>query len=169
MSTKLTRKPSAAGYDLVDSHALALTQATETFRERMVLWLLARLKEDGFEGLKANQLTFLGSLDCGVNFAAGLARTLGISRQAVHKTVRELERAGWLATRPDDDLGNQRVIVFTEEGERMMACARKHFLNLDTLLLQKFGEGLLADLQNLLDFDPLVQRSSRPKKDDSDA
>ncbi|AXI48513.1 MarR family transcriptional regulator [Sulfitobacter sp. SK012] len=154
MSTELTRKSPVAGFDLLESHALALTQATEIFRERMITWLLSKLLNDGFEGLKANQLTFLGSLDCGANFAAELARTLRISRQAVHKTVRELETAGWLATRPDEKLGNQRIIVFTEEGERMMSRARAHFSELDTLLQREFGEDKLLELQGLLGFDP---------------
>ncbi|MGB7240721.1 MAG: MarR family winged helix-turn-helix transcriptional regulator [Sulfitobacter sp.] len=154
MSTRLTKTSAIAGYDLVDSHALAFTQATESFRERIIVWLLSKLWKDGFEGLKANQLVFLGSLDCGVNFASELARTLGISRQAVHKTVRELEDADWLATRPDAARGNQRVIVFTKEGERMMSHARAHFLTLDTLLMQKFGKERLAELLDLLSLDP---------------
>ena len=154
MSTKLTSKSPTTGFELVESHALTLTQATEVFRDRMILWLLSKLSNDGFEGLKASQLTFLGSLDCGANIAAELARTLRISRQAVHKTVRELEAAGWLATRPDEKLGNQRVIVFTEEGERMMSHARAHFLELDALLLREFGDERLVELQVLLSFDP---------------
>lgn len=166
MSTELPRRSLVSGYTLVDSHSLALTQATEAFRERMVVWLLSRLAGDGFQELTANQLTFLGSLDCGVNYAAGLARSLGISRQAVHKTVRDLEKAGWLATRPDDTLGNQRVIVFTKEGERMMARAREHFLELDDLLIRKFGEESLADFQRLLDFDPVAQQI--PELDEGD-
>ena len=154
MSTKLTRTSPTAGFDLVDSHVLELTQATASFRERMVLWLISNLRDDGFEGLKANQLSFLGSLDCGANYAAELARTLGISRQAVHKIVGELESIGWLATRPDPALGNQRVIVFTEEGERMMSHARAHFARLDQLLLQQFSEENLAMVQAVLGFDP---------------
>ncbi|MGB0507084.1 MAG: MarR family winged helix-turn-helix transcriptional regulator [Pikeienuella sp.] len=155
MSTKLTRRSPVAGYELSDSHSLALTLAADCFRDRMVYWLLEKLWRDGFEGLKAGQLSFLGSLDCGVNFAAELARTLAISRQAVHKTVRELEAAGWLATQPDESLGNQRVIVFTEEGERMMSHARAHFLTLDSLLTEQFGEEKLTELRGLLDFDPV--------------
>ncbi|EBA05177.1 transcriptional regulator, MarR family protein [Rhodobacteraceae bacterium HTCC2150] len=143
-----------AGHPLVESQSLALTQSTQMFRERMVAWLISRLSDDGFDGLKANQLTFLGSLDCGVNYAAALARSLGISRQAVHKTVKEMEKYGWLATRPDETLKNQRVIVFTAEGERMMARAREYFLELDDQLIQKFGQENLAELQNLLAFDP---------------
>lgn len=154
MSTKFTRRSPKAGYELVDSRALALIQATDSFRDRMVVWLISKLHEDGFPGLTAGQLTFLGSLDCGANFAAEVARTLRISRQAVHKTVKELEGAGWLATRPDDVLGNQRVIVFTDEGERMMSCARTHFLSLDDLLAERFGEVALANLMLVLDFDP---------------
>lgn len=157
MSTKLTRSSPNAGYDLVDSRALALTQGADSFRERMVHWLLFKLHDDGFQGLKAGQLSFLGSLDCGVNYAAELARSLSISRQAVHKTVRELEGAGWLATRPDAALGNQRVIVFTDEGERMMSHARAHFLVLDSMLERQFGAETLAALQAVLGFDPDAQ------------
>ncbi|MEP4197296.1 MAG: MarR family winged helix-turn-helix transcriptional regulator [Aliishimia sp.] len=154
MSTELPRTSPLAGFDLLDSHALGLTQAAASFRDRMTVWLLSKLHDDGFEGLKAGQLSFLGSLDCGVNFAAELARTLQISRQAIHKTVRELEDAGWLTTRPDDTLGNQRVIVFTQEGERMMSYARAHFQTMDALLIAQFGADRLADLQELLNFEP---------------
>lgn len=120
----------------------------------MTDWLLSKLWNDGFEGLKAGQLTFLGALECGANFASELARVLKLSRQAVHKTVRELEDAGWLATRPDAALGNQRVIVLTKEGERMMSHARAHFLALDTLLKQRFSEQSLAEFHDVLSFDP---------------
>ncbi len=155
MSTKLTRKSPTASYDLVASHSLALTQSCEDFRARMVNWLLLQLEDDGFQNLTPSQLSFLGSLDCGVNYAAQLARVLGISRQAVHKTVRELERAGWLTTRPDEQLGNQRVIVFTDEGERMMSQARLHFLKLDSQLIKIYGKKTLDELQKVLQFDPL--------------
>ncbi len=156
MSTKLTKKSPIAGFELVDSKALILTQLSGGFRDRMVNWLLSQLKEDGFKTLKANQLTFLGTLDCGVNYAAELARLLGVSRQAIHKTLRELEHAGWLETKPDEVHGNQRVIVFTAEGERMMAQARAHFLKLDQLLAAQFSAQELANLEKLLEFDPFA-------------
>lgn len=35
-----------------------------------------------------------------------------------------------------------------------MSCARAHFLTLDNLLAQEFGEEKLAELQSLLRFDP---------------
>lgn len=162
MSTKLTRgvkskavrKSPSAGYDLLDSQSLALTQAVGGFQNRITTWLLNQLRSEGFEHLTASQLGFLGTLDCGTNHAAKLARTLGISRQAVHKTVRELEALHWLKTQPDEELGNQKVILFTPEGERMMACARKLFFDLDKVLLNQFGEKGLQDLESFLKFNP---------------
>lgn len=153
MSTKLTKSP-RAGFDLLDSHALALTMATGGFQDRMIAWLLGRLNAEGFTPLSASQLSFLGALDCGPNHAAELARKLGVSRQAVHKTVRELESAGWLETGPDKEFGNQRVIRFTREGERMMAVARRLFAELDESLVATFGERGLRSLKRFLAFDP---------------
>lgn len=155
MSTKVTRKSPRAGLDLADSHALSLTQAMGAWLDRTSVWLLEKLERDGFAKLTGSQLAFLGALDCGPNHASNLARGLGISRQAVYKTVRELERAGWLTTEPDEKIGNQRVITFTIEGERMMAAARQHFSNLDKALLNEFGEASLKQMGQFLDFNPL--------------
>ena len=156
MSTKLTRSSPKAGYDLVDSHALALTQGAGVFQQRLVEWLLAKLARDGFTPLSASQLSFLGTLDCGVNFASELARRLNISRQAIHKTVKEMEALGWLETRLDATLGNQRIIEFTTEGERMMSCARAHFAALDAVLAEEFGADALASMTRLMEFEPPV-------------
>ena len=97
-------------------------------------WLLARLHRDGFAGLTAGQLEFLGQLDCGANHAAALARDLQVSRQAIHKTVAELTKRGWLNLHVDPHHGNQKVITFTGEGERMMSRARAHFRMLDSVI-----------------------------------
>ncbi len=153
MSTKLTKSP-RAGLDLVDSRALALTQAVRGFQARMAAWLLDQLAAEGYTPLSASQLGFLGALDCGPNHAAELARGLGLSRQAVHKTVRELEQAGWLETGPDAQLGNQRVIRFSPKGEQLMASARHLFAQLDETLLTAFGEEGVRDLRRFLEFDP---------------
>ncbi len=151
----MTRKSPKAGLDLADSQSLSLTLGMNVFLENITHWLLRQLANDGFTTLTASQLSFLGALDCGPNHASNVARQLSISRQAVHKTVRELESDGWLQTQPDEKRGNQRGIVFTVEGERMMSKAREHFASLDATLIDKFGTKSLATLQQLLEFDPL--------------
>lgn len=157
MSTKLTtesRKSPLAQFDLPNSHSLSLTMAMDDFQKRMIDWLLARLIDQGFTDLSAGYLTFLGALDCGPNHAAELARGLGISRQAVHKKIKELESLGWLQTVSDTELGNQRVILFTTEGERMMSCARQHFAKLDDALLSEFSANEVELFYRFLEFVP---------------
>ena len=101
------------------------------------------MHSEGFEALTGPALSFLGSLDCGINHASALARNLGVSRQAVHKQVRELEAHGWLATAPHPEKGNQKVIIFTPEGERMMSVARQRFADLDRELESQLQSDLM--------------------------
>jgi len=138
LSSKFTTSP--GGYEMAESRSLRLTFALERFQD----WLIGRLghalQSDGFDDMTAARLSFLGALDCGENHASAVARRMQITRQAVHKTVRELEGLGWLTTRPDPERGNQRVIVFTEEGERLIARARAHFAALDDRLSAHFAD-----------------------------
>ncbi|CAN0594311.1 unnamed protein product, partial [Ectocarpus sp. 12 AP-2014] len=137
LSIKMTTSP--YGFVLADSGSLSLIHAIGGFQSRLLEWLVGELRNEGFEELTGAMLTFLGSLDCGENHASALARTLGISRQAIHKQVRELEALRWLRTTPHPNKGNQRVIVFTAEGERMMSVARTMFADLDAKLEAALG------------------------------
>lgn len=149
MSTKLTTSPQG-GFELADSRSLNLVRQLTGFRSRIVEWLIAGLRQDGFTGLTATQLTFMGELDCGVNQASELARRLGVSRQAIHKSVKDLTKLGWLKTDTHPDFGNQKIITFTIEGERMMSLARLHFADLDKLLEDRFGKQSLDALSAML-------------------
>lgn len=150
LSTDFTTYSPLAGYRLVDSRSLKLMRAVADFQSRVMAWLLDRLHRDGFEGLTASQLSFLGQLDCGANHAAALARGLGISRQAVHKTVSELATKGWLTMHADTQYRNQKVIQFTAAGERMMARARMHFRELDDIIEAAGGAGAIASIERVL-------------------
>lgn len=141
------------GFELAESRSLALAQAAGGFQARAVGWLVARLRRNGFSGLTAAQLAFLGALDCGDNHASALARSLGVSRQAIHKQVKELTALGWLETAADPRLGNQKTIRFTVEGERMMSAARAAFAELDARLEAALGTGALDAATAALAFD----------------
>ncbi|MEM9059499.1 MAG: MarR family winged helix-turn-helix transcriptional regulator [Pseudomonadota bacterium] len=154
MSTKLTRSPKA-GYELAESRSLRLVFQLDAFRDRMLAWLLQHLRDDGFPALTSKHLTFMGELDCGTNHASELARRLAVSRQAIHKSVAELTAIGWLETTQNPDLGNQKVIEFTAEGERLMARARHYFALLDGSLEDRFGSEMLDRLSDLLESDAL--------------
>lgn len=97
-----------------------------------------------------SHLAFLGALDCGPNGAAQIAGDLGIARQAVRKKVKELEACVWLQTAPDPIRGNQRVIPFTNEGERMMSEVRALFQQLDDRLFARWDPARIKGVFDLL-------------------
>ena len=134
MSTRLTSENSSTAYEMADSRSLRLVHLTSSFEKRAQKWLVGLLRGRGFTELTQSQLNFLGALDCGPNNASQIASTLGITRQAVHKTVKELETCGWLKSETDPIRKNQRIITFTNEGERMMSDARALFKQLDEKL-----------------------------------
>ena len=149
LSTTLTTSPQG-GFELSESRSLNLIRQLADFQTRMVIWLIAGLHKDGFTKLTAKQLTFMGELDCGVNNASELARRLGVSRQAIHKSVKDLSGVGWLETTNHPEFGNQKIIQFTIEGERLMSHARQHFAELDQILESRFGKDDLDGLSAVL-------------------
>ncbi|MEP5727912.1 MAG: MarR family winged helix-turn-helix transcriptional regulator [Sulfitobacter sp.] len=134
MSTKLTTRGDGPVYEMAESRSLKLVHLASNFERRTQKWLVHLLRDQGFPDLTQSQLSFLGALDCGPNSASQIANDLGITRQAVHKTVKELETCGWLISRADPIRRNQRIITFTDEGERMMSQARALFKQLDDRL-----------------------------------
>ncbi len=92
MSTKLTTSKAQPAYEMADSRSLRLVHLASNFERRVQKWLVDLLHSRGFTGLTQSQLSFLGALDCGPNSASQIANDLGITRQAVHKTVKELQQ-----------------------------------------------------------------------------
>ena len=119
---------------MADSRMLRLFQACRRLQEQLTETLVARLRARGYQGVTAGHLTFLAELECGENHAAELARRTGISRQAVHKQVKELAALGLLDERPDPQRRNQRTIVFTDRGIQLIADARAILAEMDAEL-----------------------------------
>lgn len=135
---------------MADSRSLKLVHLASNFERSVQKWLVDLLHTRGFVGLTQSQLSFLGALDCGPNSASQIANDLGITRQAVHKTVKELEAFGWLVGEVDPTRRNQRIINFTDEGERMMSEARALFKQLDERLFANWKSDEINAVFSLL-------------------
>jgi len=130
---------------MVESRALSLFHACRAYQEELV----ARLREmlamrEGLE-IGTGQLGFLAQLDCGVTQASAIARELGVSRQAVHRQVRELEALGLLRLEVDRDRRNANLIAFTERGIALMALCRQCLAELDAELAARAGGADVLD------------------------
>lgn len=151
MSTRLT----SGAIPMVESHSLQLILAAAQVQESTALYLSKSLKNKGYKSATPSILNFLSTLECGVNHGSEIARTLGVSRQMVAKTVKELCEAGYLEQR--DGIGKQKEIVFTETGELLMSDARQLLADVDKTLKNEVGQvqleatvSCLKNIQNLM-------------------
>lgn len=152
MSTRLTQK----GTPMVDSLSLKLISNSSTITDKVTKYLALELSHMGYNTISPALLNFLSALDCGINYGSEIARTLGVSRQMVAKTVKELCNDGFLEQ--VDGTGKQKEILFTLKGERLIADARELLAKLDALLFKSLGEHTVSqtiqqldDIQSLID------------------
>jgi DNA-binding MarR family transcriptional regulator len=145
MSTRFT----AQGVPMVDSRSLRVAAATAAARDQIVKWVADGLTADGFEDVSPSVLEFLDALDCGANVASEIARSLGVSRQMVAKTVRELRHSGYLEQ--VEGRGRQKTIVFTRQGQQLMARVRQRLRELDDIIDTEIGSRRLEDAIESLD------------------
>lgn len=139
MSTRFTSR----GVPMAESQSLRLVQAAGAVQEQITAHAARTLADRGYDHVSASMLGFLGALDCGVNYGSEIARRLGVSRQMVAKTVRELCRVGYLEQA--EGPGRQKQILFTATGEQLMSDVRQLLTELDTLLERQIGQKALTD------------------------
>jgi len=139
MSTRFT----TGDVQMVESRSLQLATLSAAVRDRLVRRVADGLRADGFDDVSPATLEFLSALDCGVNVASEIARSLGVSRQMVAKTVKELSQLDYLAQH--EGKGRQKRIVFTSRGELLMARVRQRLRELDSVIAAQSGASRLDD------------------------
>lgn len=70
---------------------------------------------------------------------AEIARSLRLSRQAVHSTIGSLVDAGFFALEPDPTDGRMKIVMLTEQGWRMFNDANSIVEQLGTALEKRIG------------------------------
>lgn len=79
-----------------------------------------------------------------------LARRLGVSRQAAHRTATEATLLGLAEFVPDPDHARIVRLQFTQAGWAMSAQATRDFEDLETRLKERIGSKNLNELKRLL-------------------
>jgi len=104
----------------------------------------------GHARLTSAHLMFLNNLDCGVTHASEVARRMGVSRQAVYRSTRELQKLGVLGLEVDPARKTQKIIRMTEYGQRVALDARACLDEIETALKKRLGKGDLEALASAL-------------------
>ncbi len=147
MSTKLTVKDADAPLEQ------PLGQALISANQWMSSSLLHLMSAKGHVKLTGAHLTFYCHLNCGVTHASEVARRMGISRQAVYKITRELQRIGALELQEDPDDKRQKTICMTELGERVALDARAAMAEVEVHLQDIVGPKQFESLVHILRLD----------------
>ena len=102
--------------------------------------VLNLMAERGHAEFTVAHLMFLANLDCGVTHAALVARRLGITRQAVYRTTRELQNLGVLSLESDPQRRNQKVIGMTPRGLKVVSVARSCLDAVEAAIRDRIGQ-----------------------------
>lgn len=89
------------------------------------------LASAGFDGSGPASWYLLHSIPADGGRASSMARTLGVSKQAVGQTLEELESCGYIRRERDPDDGRALIVLLTEEGQRVVRAGE------DALLAQE--------------------------------
>jgi DNA-binding MarR family transcriptional regulator len=129
----------------------------------------ARLEAKGFEGLRDSHGFIVQHLLREPQSISALAALIGITQQAVSKSVAELARNGYVQDVPSDDARVRRLRL-SPRGRAAVQAARACRRELDADLAEAAGPAayaqakqvLLAALERLNALDPIRQRKVRP-------
>jgi len=156
-------RASAFPIDLPALGALHLAQFVGTFANRHIL---ADMKRAGFGDLRESHGYLIQHLLKGPHSVGQLSRLLGISQQAVSKTVAELTRSGYLETQAGEEDARVRLVQLTERGHASVLAARRFRERLERRLQTRLGPkrsaalraSLVAVLQELGGTDSVLSR-----------
>ncbi len=92
-------------------------------------------------------LTHMAGKPCNM---AELARRLGVSRQAVHKTVMGLASRNILTLTDDPDRGNAKLVLYTEHGREINRAGARMIDKIEQRIAHKMGRDAMEQLRLLL-------------------
>jgi DNA-binding MarR family transcriptional regulator len=104
----------------------------------------SRLERRGFTGLRLSHGFLVQRLVEDEQSIAALAAALGVTQQAVSKTVAELERLGYVRRRADPRDRRVRLVALTDRGRQAVDAAREERAAVEAELRERLGPRRVA-------------------------
>jgi len=111
---------------------------------------LQMLADEGFDDVRAAHNSVLASLPSEGMRLTDLARTAGISKQAMGELVDDLEAKGYVRREQDPIDGRAKLIVWADRGSEAHETTMECFRRIDTELAGVLGDSGLDELRRLL-------------------
>ncbi len=108
------------------------------------------MQNSGVPGLSRSQSMVMIYLGEGVRRPAALARKLRVTRQAMHKTIADLEAKGYVQLVPDPDDRRAKIVRLSRTGLERHSKAQACLTGLEKELDTRLGRGTFAALNEAL-------------------
>ncbi len=112
--------------------------------------LQSYLKSVGWPDVTRPQSMVMTNVVVGVRRPSDIARNLGVSRQAIHVTIRQMIDLGLLELVDDPDDGRSKIVDIGATGARMRENAQTAMRLLTAELRRRIGDKAVAQLQAAL-------------------
>lgn len=115
--------------------------------------MVALLVDSGWNQIpKSNSLVFPHLLKEGVR-PAEIARRAGVSRQAIHQVIGDLQRKGLVQMRPDPTNRRAKLVFLTKRGREFEEAVGKAEARVEQELSDRIGRREVRLLRNALELD----------------
>jgi DNA-binding MarR family transcriptional regulator len=131
------------------SLGVALIRAYEWFDNALIDWMHA----SGSPELTRSSSMIFSYLAPEGSRPADLARQIGVSRQAVHKTLNEMVEYGLVSLVPDPSDQRAKLVILTPLGRERVVMARRVLVELERELEARIGSERMAGLREALAVD----------------
>lgn len=108
------------------------------------------LRSRGWPEVTRPQSMVMANVVSGVGRPSDIARSMGVSRQAVHTTINQMIELGMLALKDDPNDRRMKVVTPTPLGETMRRDAQRAIRIMTEELSRRLGEERVAQAAELL-------------------
>ncbi len=119
-----------------------------------VEWMEARNVElrqsTRYSGATPAEAKLFATLRGGERSVSDLARAIGVSRQAVHRTAHRLQEQGVVRIVPSPDDARIKIVQITEGGHRVQEMAAKNLRQIESEMAAEMGRKNLETIRGLL-------------------
>ncbi len=131
--------------------------------EKPIGWLLTKVsakfekeflkkitQEKQFSSITASDHRVLRLMTADVINSNAIARQIGVSKQAISKSISSLEKREFLIRKESKGDGRSQILSLTEKGNKLVSKAAKVAQELDAATLEKIGAKNLNSLKDML-------------------
>lgn len=112
--------------------------------------LVRRLEREGYKDVSTVDLNVLRFVRPTGSTSIEIAKLAGVSKQAIAKSIANIETKGYIKRRKNADDGRSQIIVFTAKGMRLLQTSIAAIAQIESIYEAKLGKKSFADLKSSL-------------------